>query len=665
MATWLHARLSPEQFSSVLTAILFGSFAMIGLVVWVALKFDENLAKPINSISSRLKTLAHADASAQFSNEDAKYLGLLAPSAEDVGQALTEARTKTEAMVNDAVQSAAVQKSRLEALLQEMHHGVIICSLSGRVSLYNRHALRILQVNEYTTSDGDSEPVLIGTLGLGRDLFNIVERRPFGSVIDTLMGAENPENALPIVFSTRDMSVTMCGHVSLHYEQNQVAGMTIVFDDVTDELAAGLERDRLLREASDGLGSCLANDSLDDMRAAVSTARDKLETASNSILASAWPTRDISAKRLFRGTLKALEDLTLPITTSGESVVINGDSATLIALLRKLTIDGVLETRPASIELRAEAEGFRRTLSIELKSPKNTSQNWLEKSMSDNADEMTAFLSGAAILERHRAKIESTDENGHFTITLDFPANASLRSDTRTAEALKPRDPRPEFYDFEIFGSKRMNTLNDVPLRDLYCVVFDCEMTGLDPRAGHEIVSIAGVRIVNGRVLSGEVFDQLVNPGKPIPPASTAIHHISDEMVFDAPKIPQVLRSFHSFAHDQVLIAHNAAFDMAFIAKKENAARVKFDHTVLDTVLLAAHLNGTSDSLTLDALANRYKITIPEEKRHTALGDAVATAKVFCKMIKPLESAGVRTVGDALEVSKAQASLRRKQQAYT
>ena len=129
----------------------------------------------------------------------------------------------------------------------------------------------------------------------------------------------------------------------------------------------------------------------------------------------------------------------------------------------------------------------------------------------------------------------------------------------------------------------------------------------------------------------------------------------------DAPQVDTVLKRFHGFARDSVLVAHNAAFDMTFLTKDEERVGVSFDNPVIDTVLLAAHVFGVSESLTLDALSERFKVTLRDEDRHTALGDAVATAHVLLRLIPLLENAGVRTLGDAIAASEKQSRLRRKQ----
>lgn len=85
---------------------------------------------------------------------------------------------------------------------------------------------------------------------------------------------------------------------------------------------------------------------------------------------------------------------------------------------------------------------------------------------------------------------------------------------------------------------------------------------------------------------------------------------------------------------------------------------------MLDTVLLAGHLFGAGESLTLDALAARFGIVIPQEARHTALGDALATAEVLLKLLGLLEARGVVTLDQAIAVSNRQAGLRRRQKGY-
>lgn len=218
-------------------------------------------------------------------------------------------------------------------------------------------------------------------------------------------------------------------------------------------------------------------------------------------------------------------------------------------------------------------------------------------------------------------------------------------------EPLSPEAERPITYDFDLLHAEATQDQRVARLRALVYVVFDTETTGLDP-AADEVVQIGAVRIVNGRIVESERFDMLVDPGIPIPPGSTRIHGITDDMVAGAPKIGEAVRAFHRFCRGAVLVAHNAPFDVGFLRRYGKTEGLAFDHLVLDTVLLSAVLFGGSESHTLDALAERLGVDIDDGVRHTAIGDAVATAKVFVAALAMLEGRGLDTFGAVLQEAR-------------
>jgi len=245
---------------------------------------------------------------------------------------------------------------------------------------------------------------------------------------------------------------------------------------------------------------------------------------------------------------------------------------------------------------------------------------------------------------RMRLVIEHDGSSSGYVLVI--AAQAELPSPARAAIDMLER---PVFYDFDLFEQEIDQHILDTPLGKLNMVVFDTETTGLEPSNGDQIVQIAGVRVLNGRLLLEDRFDELVNPGMPIPRLSTRIHGIRDEMVAGMDTVATVLARFHSFVDGAVLVAHNAAFDMKFLKLKERETGLRFDAAVLDTLLLSVALQPGHGAHTLDAIAGRFGIE--NHDRHSALGDSVTTAEILVKMIDVLEARGIRTLGDALAAS--------------
>jgi len=221
---------------------------------------------------------------------------------------------------------------------------------------------------------------------------------------------------------------------------------------------------------------------------------------------------------------------------------------------------------------------------------------------------------------------------------------------------LAPDAERPLTFDFELLGDQPISDLASRRLDQIPFVVFDCETTGLLPHKD-ELVQLGAVRVLRGEIVYGEAMDRYIHPGRPIPPASTKVHHITDAMVASAPPPKSVVAEFHHFARDAVIVAHNAPFDMAFMHRHGNEMEIDWPQPILDTVLLSAVLFGTTEKHTLDALCERLGVVIPEHLRHTALGDAQATAEVLCHMLPMLAARGHTTLGDVLEQTRKHGRL--------
>jgi DNA polymerase-3 subunit epsilon len=197
----------------------------------------------------------------------------------------------------------------------------------------------------------------------------------------------------------------------------------------------------------------------------------------------------------------------------------------------------------------------------------------------------------------------------------------------------------------------------ELPARSHRYVVLDLETTGLDSDKDR-VVSVGALRMVEGRVRLGEVFDELVNPGRDIPVESIKVHAIVPDMIADARPAGEVFEDLMRFVGTDVIVAHYAPFDLHFLNK---IMKVRYGFTlqnlVLDTVEVCRATLLTPDphgvymdyrKCGLDALAERYGLEMPE--RHTALGDALATALIFQRLLQHLEQTERGSMGELIKI---------------
>ncbi len=183
-------------------------------------------------------------------------------------------------------------------------------------------------------------------------------------------------------------------------------------------------------------------------------------------------------------------------------------------------------------------------------------------------------------------------------------------------------------------------------LSDIPVLVADLETTGLDVRRDR-VVSVGAIPGHGANVNQDQALDVLVNPERRIPPRSTAIHHITDEMVKDADTFEQLFPKLNAMLTDHVVVGHNIGFDLAIL--RGECKRVGLDWSrpvALDVVRLAAALDPRERDLSLEGMARRWGVAVAG--RHTALGDALMAAEMWARMIPRLSEAGVETLGEAL-----------------
>ena len=182
----------------------------------------------------------------------------------------------------------------------------------------------------------------------------------------------------------------------------------------------------------------------------------------------------------------------------------------------------------------------------------------------------------------------------------------------------------------------------DAPINGRY-IIFDLETTGLSA-ATERIIEIGAVKVENGEI--SESFDLFVDPEKAITPEITRLTSITNEMVVGAPKEADALEQFFRFCDGcDILVAHNADFDMGFLRAAIRRCGREEDPVQIDTLVMARAMYPELKKHKLDTIAERLGVT--QKHHHRADDDARVLAEIFLKMVQRLvEDAGITKVMD-------------------
>lgn len=665
-------RAHPDIESVAATATIWAAVLALSVatgLAWIAI--ERFVLAPAALLAAETRFIAEARPDGEISPSRFAWLAPLPDAINTMARAYVAARREVEQSVTSATRRVEEQKGRLEAILRDLSEGVLVCSLDHRILLYNQAALAMLMVPEH--------------LGLGRSLFNILTREPVLHALERLggePGERRAESTAPVVCASVDARALLRGRMGLILDQAlKPTGYVLTFSDVTREMAELGRRDTLLRGATEGLRAPVAN-----LRAAAETLAEypgidaaqrrafeevirresgelsqrleALDRGYRTLPGAHWPMADLHSFDLFNCVIRALAERGGPrVTMVGLPLWLSGDSHSLVLMLQRLLEN--LAAQTAAREFDIEALLGDRRVYVEIAwtgapVPSATLDAWLAAPLEGALGAQTM----RDILERHGGEIWSqAPRPDRAVLRLPLPAASRLPLAPNGAARVPAR---PEFYDFDLLHlAPGGDGVGARPLRSFTYVVFDTETTGLNPSQGDEIVSLAAVRVVNGRILTGETFTRLVHPGRPIPPESTRFHGLTDASVADSPPIGVVLPQFKAFAADSVLVAHSAAFDLKFLKMKESETGIRFDNLAFDTLLISAFLYRDVDDHSLDAIARRMGIEIAG--RHTALGDAMATAAVFVKLMELLELRGILTLDALARASNMMLEIKARQ----
>jgi len=676
--------------------IAVGLLAVLGLALSVMI---HRYIRPLRKIAEETNLITSVNPSHRINIKGGREILRLVQIINEKADRFEELQKDVWHKIQLALAQAEEEKNILAAIVSELPEGILICNAEGQILLYNKQARRHLEGDDKITFlEADSNHSGTGSgnrfIGLGRSVFGVIDKNLIVHALDEIAGKlERREAQVTSYFITpgipdgllRAETVPILNHLG------RLTGFVLIFQDIIKQIETGKHESFLLQSLKMGIRPSLAN-----IRAAIeailespdmdptqlrgfkniihkesiksSAILDEMALDYSGHIRTGGPLVQMLGKDLLETIKRRAEDnfgMAVKTVYSTDPNWIKVDAYSIVLAILFVLSRLQRETAADQFTCKLEREGKFANIDLIWQGKPlkiQTLRGWETEVIMVGKEGIPSTL--GEVIAHHGAKIwpailkqttgdpdlgigtrsyeMSQDKSG---LRLFLPDVETFEPDTLRKIMVIP-ESRPAFYDFDLFSQPGQTPeLDNRLLGELTYTVFDTETTGLFPKVGDEIISIGAVRIVNGRLLREEQFDQLVNPQRCYWEQSIQIHGIQPEMLEDQPAIDRVLPIFHRFAEGSILVAHNAAFDMSMLQLKEALSGVKFINPVLDTLLLSAVVHPAQNHHTLEAIAERLGVSIVG--RHTALGDALATGEIFLKLIPLLAQMGIHTLGAA------------------
>jgi len=683
-AVWFKTQLTSQEYTFLLGLFKdhFGPLLILVVLLLLigALFLDGVLRKyirPLRKIAEQISLVNPTNPSHRFEIEGAAEIEQLCDRLNQGAAQYESLLNDVEGRVNSARAQSEEENSTLAAIMSELPEGVIVCNPEGQILLYNNRAKLLLSV---TGNDGVDKAVRY--IGLGRSIYEIFNENLIRHTIDQItdkLKRDEPDIVSYFVSPGAAETLLRVEAVPILTHTRQYSGFILILYDITRQLESQNHLNLTLQSFTRGIRASFAG-----IRSAIESILDypdmdatRLETLKKIIhkeslnigdllehdptlssppMFNQWPLVRVSVRDLFE-ILRARcrQSLNLHIRSQNLTAehYVNVDHSSF--LLAMLYVIQQIQAATGVRELTCRLTRLRRFVSLDLlwsghPIKADLLKAWETQRLVFEKEDLALTL--REVIDHHNGEIglyvsRSLKDTSYVRFFL--PIFFLIRPEKSRSLTILP-ESRPEFYDFDMFlQADQHPELENRRLAELTYTVFDLETTGLNPNDGDEIISVGAIRIVNGRLLQNERFEQLVDPRRSIPWESVKIHGIHPEMLKGKPTLDEVLPMFHDFVKDTILVAHNAAFDMRFLQLKEEQTGVRFVNPVLDTLLLSAVVHPSHEDHNLEAIAKRLGVMILA--RHTAMGDAVATAEMLLKLLPLLSQQQIFTLKEALAAS--------------
>ncbi|MBD3224635.1 MAG: DEAD/DEAH box helicase [Caldithrix sp.] len=189
-------------------------------------------------------------------------------------------------------------------------------------------------------------------------------------------------------------------------------------------------------------------------------------------------------------------------------------------------------------------------------------------------------------------------------------------------------------------------------------IVIDLETTGLDPEKD-QIIEIGAIKYERGQ--EKEVFEQLINPERPIPEFITRLTGITDKHVQDQPTFSQIFDRLDQFIGHTAFIGQQINFDISFLEYQYRARHNDFNNwenrvmrfqylknTRIDTLFLSRIFLPFLTSFKLGDLADSFGVDL--NNAHRAIDDARATGQVFLELLDRILTVDNKSIADIINL---------------